>query len=254
MARLRRVVRRPEARDGRRRAAAAFAIVELLVIACGARRPGELVTTPRLRREGAGRPASRPSVRVATFAALAAGLANADIVSFRSDNIDHDQHVAWTMEIAHQGVVPDRYEATDTVDRLPAGPARARRVDGVRAGVAGDRPQRAAAAHDAARRGAWSAARSRRSRSIATVPTPRRRSISCSSKPACVDRPEPGPVQRALLGVAALLRERTPGGGPVSPRARCSRASPRCCHRMPCVRRTPRRRFVHASPRSSWPD
>ena len=96
---------------------AAFAIVELLVIAALA--GWQLVTTPLSAK--AWTPSLQTAVRVATFAVLAAGLANADIVSFRPDNMDHDQHVGWTMEIAHQGVVPDRYEGTDTVVDYPLG-------------------------------------------------------------------------------------------------------------------------------------
>jgi hypothetical protein len=96
---------------------AAFAVTELVVI----------VTLAAWRRAWAAPSASTPApgvrtaVRVATFVALFAGLASGDIVRFRSDNVDHDQHVAWTMEIAHQGVVPDRYEGTDTAIAYPLG-------------------------------------------------------------------------------------------------------------------------------------
>jgi len=97
--------------------AVAFAIGELLVIAALA--GWRVLAAPPS--PTALIPSIQTAVRVATFAALVAGLANADIVSLRSDNIDQDQHLAWTMEIAHQGAVPDRYEGTDTAIDYPLG-------------------------------------------------------------------------------------------------------------------------------------
>jgi hypothetical protein len=95
----------------------AFAIAEVLAVAAlagwrlSATWPSAMALTPGV----------QTVVRAATFAALVAGLANADIVSFRSDNMDQDQHVAWTMETAYQGVVPDRYGGTDTIIDYPLG-------------------------------------------------------------------------------------------------------------------------------------
>jgi hypothetical protein len=94
-----------------------FALVELLVVgAIGIREMA-------LRREG-----WRPSVpdrqtliRAATIVVLFAALALPTMFTFVSDGADHDQHVAWAVEIAHQGVVPGRYEGTDAAMDYPLG-------------------------------------------------------------------------------------------------------------------------------------
>ena len=97
--------------------AAAFAVLEILVVAALVCR--RLVSAaPPLRGP---RFDLQAAVRIATFVALFTGLASGDIVRFRSDNADQDQHVAWTMETAHQGVVPDRYAGTDTAIGYPLG-------------------------------------------------------------------------------------------------------------------------------------
>src|SRR6187397_598898 len=95
----------------------AFAIVELLAIAAlaGWQRTATWPTATALT------PSVQAMVRVGTFVALVAGLTTADIVRFRSDNTDQDQHVAWTMETAHHGAVPDAYEGTDAVIDYPLG-------------------------------------------------------------------------------------------------------------------------------------
>ncbi len=95
----------------------AFAIVELLAIAAlaGWQRTATWPTATALT------PSVQAMVRVGTFVALVAGLTTGDIVRFRSDNTDQDQHVAWTMETAHRGAVPDAYEGTDAVIDYPLG-------------------------------------------------------------------------------------------------------------------------------------
>ena len=95
----------------------AFAIVELLAIAAlaGWQRTATWPTATALA------PSVQTMVRVGTFVALVAGLTTGDIVRFRSDNTDQDQHVAWTMETAHRGAVPDAYEGTDAVIDYPLG-------------------------------------------------------------------------------------------------------------------------------------
>ena len=133
--------------------------------------------------------------------------------------MDHDQHVAWTMEVAHQGVVPDRYEGTDAVVDYPLG-LHALAVSTASALVSpaivlNVLPLLTTLLVVGLVCGA-----------IATLALDRAGPDTAAPLDLVLleagvrDRPEPGPVQRALLGVAALLRERTPGGGPVPPRAR----------------------------------
>ena len=94
-----------------------FALVELLVVAAiGAR---EIA----LRRESwrPSLPHRHTLIRLATIVVLFLALAPRAIFTFTSETTDQDQHVAWAVEIAHQGVVPSHYEGTDAAIDYPLG-------------------------------------------------------------------------------------------------------------------------------------
>jgi hypothetical protein len=94
-----------------------FSVVELLVVAAiGARE----ITL----RGGGWRPTlpqRHTLMRVAAIVALFLALAPRAIFTLMSEATDQDQHLAWAIEIAHQGVVPTHYEGTDAAIDYPLG-------------------------------------------------------------------------------------------------------------------------------------
>ena len=95
----------------------AFAVLELLVV-------GALGAREIARRHAGWRSfvPDRPTlVRLATIVVLFAALAPRALLTFASESTDQDQHVAWAVEIAHQGVVPGHYEETDVAIDYPLG-------------------------------------------------------------------------------------------------------------------------------------
>ena len=94
-----------------------FALVELLVVAAIGTR--EIA----LRRESwrPSLPHRHTLIRLATIVVLFLALAPRAIFTFTSETTDQDQHVAWAVEIAHQGVVPSHYEGTDAAIDYPLG-------------------------------------------------------------------------------------------------------------------------------------
>ena len=94
-----------------------FALVELLAVAAIGTR--EIA----LRRESwrLSLPHRHTLIRLATIVVLFLALAPRAIFTFTSETTDQDQHVAWAVEIAHQGVVPSHYEGTDAAIDYPLG-------------------------------------------------------------------------------------------------------------------------------------
>jgi hypothetical protein len=94
-----------------------FAVAELLFVgALGVREVA-------LRDEGwrPSLPHRQTLIRLATIVVLFAALAPRAIFTFMSETTDQDQHVAWAVEIAQQGVVPSHYEGTDAAIDYPLG-------------------------------------------------------------------------------------------------------------------------------------